>query len=318
MRISRYLQSALCAILILVAVAPAQAQEHLVFTPHWRAQAQFAGYYAAKEMGFYSDVGLDVRIEHPSATEPPLERIRSGKSQIVTMQLCQAMDVIENGIPVVNILQTSMNSATLIIFKDKDALQHKEGLRIGTWVNFDAMTYCMSRKELLGVDWIHSVATVSFFLKGGVDAITCMSYNEFNQLIQSGMEFSEGQVYRLADHGYNIQEDGVYMTRDYYRSHKDQARRFAQASRRGWEWVLEHQEEALDIVMRYAHDDAVGTNRTMQRLMLQEILQQQIDKESGEREFRLRRDMVEKASSLMVENGLLKEEIKYEQLIDAL
>ena len=104
------------------------------------------------------------------------------------------------------------------------------------------------------------------------------------------------------------------MTRDYYNSHKEQARRFAQASRKGWEWAAQHPEETLDIVMRYVEKAHIATNRTMQRLMLQEVLRLQVDRESKKREFRLRPDMVQKASRLMKENGMLKGEVTYESL----
>jgi NitT/TauT family transport system substrate-binding protein len=67
--------------------------------------------------------------------------------------------------------------------------------------------------------------------------------------------------------------------------------------------------------MNYIRDLRIPTNRTLQKLMLQEVLRLQIDADSGEREFRLRPDMVGKASSLMLEEGILKHEVKYEQLV---
>ena len=292
------------------------AQEHLVFTPHWRAQAQFAGYYVAKEKGFYKEVGLDVDIVHPLATQAPLDCIRSGECQVVTMQLCQAMDVIDNNIPIVNILQTSMNSSTIIISRrGKNPLTQK-GARVGTWPNFDAMTYCMNMREHLEFDWVHLISSVNLFIKGGLDAMTGMSYNEYYQVKQAGFALPEEQICRLSDHGFNVQEDGVYMIQSYYRSHKQQAQKFAKASRKGWEWAASHQEEALEIVMKYVRKDLVGTNRTLQKYMLEEVLRQQIDKQSGKREFRLRPDMVQLASSMMLESHLLKHVVKYEQLID--
>ena len=136
----------------------------------------------------------------------------------------------------------------------------------------------------------------------------------YYQLIQAGLEISEQAVYRFSDHNYNVQEDGVYMTRAYYKKHPDRAKRFAQASRKGWEWAAAHPEEALDIVMQYVRRDKLETNRVMQRLMLKEILRLQVDRESKKREFRLRPDMVRKASRLMVECGLLKHEVTYEDL----
>lgn len=105
------------------------------------------------------------------------------------------------------------------------------------------------------------------------------------------------------------------MTRDYYVQHKDQARRFAQASRKGWEWAAEHPDETLDIVMQYVDKNHIATNRVMQRLMLKEILRLQVDRESKKREFRLRPDMVQQASSLMVENQMLGREVTYQELI---
>ena len=106
------------------------------------------------------------------------------------------------------------------------------------------------------------------------------------------------------------------MTRDYYENHRDQARRFAEASRKGWEWAAEHPEEALDIVMQYVDREHIATNRVMQRLMLKEVLRLQVDRESKKREFRLRRDMVQQASRLMVDNHMLSREVTYEELLD--
>jgi NitT/TauT family transport system substrate-binding protein len=132
--------------------------------------------------------------------------------------------------------------------------------------------------------------------------------------MQAGIELGEKNVYRFCEHNYNVQQDGVYMTRQYYENHKEQARRFAKASRKGWEWTAQHPEEALDIVMQYVGKEHVATNRVMQRLMLEEILRQQVDRESKKREFRLRPDMVKLASQLMLESNLLRREVTYKEL----
>ena len=65
-------------------------KETLVFTPQWTAQAQFAGYYVAEAKGFYRQAGIDVRIEHPSSTQPAMSRLRNNQCQATTLQLCQA------------------------------------------------------------------------------------------------------------------------------------------------------------------------------------------------------------------------------------
>mgnify|MGYP002625323632 FL=1 len=291
------------------------AQDDIVFTPQWTAQAQFAGYYVAEAKGFYREAGVKVRIEHPSVTQPAMARLRAGECQATTLQLCQALEIVDAGIPLVNILQTSMNNAMVIVSaRGKDPLSQK-GARVGIWsVGFGQLAICMSIKDHLDYQWVRIAQGVNLFVAGALDATLAMSYNEYYQLIQAGMEISDKAVYRFCDHGYNVQEDGVYMTREYYQTHRDKARKFAEASRKGWEWAAQHPDEALDIVMQYADRDGIATNRTLQRLMLKEVLRLQVDRESKKREFRLRPDMVQLASRLMVDNMMLGREVTYEEL----
>ena len=291
--------------------------ETMVFTPQWTAQAQFAGYYVAEAKGFYREAGVNVRIEHPSSTQPALSRLRKNQCQATTLQLCQAMEIVGDGIPLVNILQTSMNNAMVIVSaRGKDPLTQK-GAKVGIWsVGFGQLAICMSIKDHLNYEWIRFAQNINLFMTGVLDATLAMSYNEYYQLVQAGMEISDKNVYRFCDHGYNVQEDGVYMTRDYFEKHRDQARKFAEASKKGWEWAAQHPDEALDIVMQYVDREQIATNRIMQRLMLKEILRLQVDRESKKREFRLRPDMVRQASQLMLENNMLSRQVTYEELMD--
>ena len=288
----------------------------IVFTPQWTAQAQFAGYYVAEAKGFYREAGVNVRIEHPSATQPAMSRLNNNDCQATTLQVCQAMEVIDGGIPLVNILQTSMNNAMVIVSaRDQDPVKQK-GARVGIWsVGFGQLAICMNIKEHLNYEWVRFAQNVNLFVAGALDATLAMSYNEYFQLMQAGIKMTDKNVYRFCDHGYNVQEDGVYMLRDYYETHKDQAHRFAAASKKGWEWAAAHPDEALEIVMQHVEKNHIATNRVMQRLMLEEVLRLQVDRESKKREFRLRRDMVRQASRLMVENQMLSREVTYEEMI---
>lgn len=302
--------------LLLLSCTIAYAQEKLIFTPQWTAQAQFAGYYVAQEKGFYKEAGINVEIVHPSVTQSAMSRIRNNESHATTLQLVQAMDIIDNGIPLVNIIQTSMNNGLVIVSRrNKNPLTQK-GAKVGIWnAGFGQLAICMSIKDGLDYEWIPFGSSINLFVSGAIDATLAMSYNEFYQLKQTGISLTKDNVYRFCDHGYNVQEDGVYMTREYYNKHKDQARRFAAASRKGWEWAAAHPEETLEIVMEYVQKEHIATNRVLQKLMLAEILRLQIDRESKKREFRLRPDMVKQASNLLVEHMMLGREITYQELI---
>ncbi len=318
MKPKRWMLAGILAVIgsVLPLTASAQEAPPLVFTPQWTAQAQFAGYYVAEFKGFYREAGIKVQIVHPSATQPAMSRLRENRCQATTLQLCQALEIVGDGMPLVNILQTSMNNAMVIVAaKDEDPLKHK-GARVGIWsVGFGQLAICMSIMDHLNYEFIRFAQNVNLFVSGALDATLAMSYNEYYQLIQAGIKVTDKNVYRFCDHGYNVQEDGVYMRRDYYEKHREQALKFAQASRKGWEWAAQHPEETLDIVMQYVDRENIATNRIMQRLMLKEVLRLQIDRESKKREFRLRPDMVRLASRLMYQNHMLSREVTYDELI---
>ncbi len=304
-------------IVIIMAVVTMQSRaQKFVFMPQWSAQAQFAGYYVAKEKGFYHEAGLDVDIVHPSVSLKAIDRIQRNKTNATMLQLTEAIGMVAQGIPLVNILQTSMNNAMVIVSRrGVDPLTQK-GARVGVWnAGFWQLALCMSKKEGLDYEWIKFASNINLFVTGAIDATFAMSYNEYNQLLQTGMTLDEKNVYRFCEHGYNVQEDGIYVTKAYYKRHRDQARRFAEASKKGWLWAADHPDEALDIVMDYVKRNKVATNRIMQKMMLREVLRLQVDRESGKREFRLRPDMVKRASYLMKECKMIDKEVTYEELI---
>ncbi len=307
------------ALLLLLNALPLRAQENLkpfVFMPQWTPQAQFAGYYVALEKGFYREEGLDVHINHPSSTSTPMARIKDHECDAITLQLVQAMEMLDNGLALVNILQTSMNNGLVIVSRTEQNPMEMKGAKVVTWrAGFGQIAECMSVELSLDFDWIQAAESLNLYVVGAVDAALAMSYNEYYQLLQTNLIPSENSVYRFCDHGFNIPEDGIYMSRETYAKDPDRARRFAIASRRGWEWAAAHPEETLDIVMSYVQRFRVSTNRILQRLMLDEVLRLQRNKESGEQEFRLLPEMVKQASDLMYRNGMLKRQIGIEELL---
>jgi len=306
----------LTGILFLSAAVSLQAQKPFVFVPQWTPQAQFAGYYAALEKGFYREEGLDVVIEHPTMTTDLDKYLIEKRCDAMTFPLMQAMEVVDRGTPLVNILQTSMNNATVIVSRRGKDPATMHGARVGIWMaGYGQIARCFNIRERMGFDWVLLSGYVNLFIAGALDATVAMSYNEFNLLRQAGLEITEEAVLRFKDGTYNIQEDGVYMTLEGYRRDKTRAEAFARASRRGWEWVAAHPDEALEIVMDYVQAGHVASNRVLQRLMLDEIIRLQMDPQTGEHAFRLRPDMVRQSSELMFETGLLRAPVRYEDLI---
>lgn len=307
----------LALVLSLPLFAQSKGENTIVFTPQWTAQAQFAGYYAALELGFYKEEGLDVVIEHPNASRSAIDRMRKNQSQITTLPLSQALFALDRGVKLVNLLQTSMNGSLMIVSRrGVNPLKQKGAKVAGFRAGYDQLARAVAQELGLEYQWLETAGVLNLFIAGAVDASVAMSFNEYYQFLQTGLiDRNEDIVYRLSDHGYNIQEDGLYMTREEYDKNPERARKFARASQRGWEWVAYHPEEALEIVMKQVRRNHEATNSTLQRLMLEEVLDLMEGYESGEREYVMREDMVNQAVALMLRAGIISKEHTIKDLL---
>ena len=301
---------------LLLQVSVVAHAEKFVFTTAWTPQAQFAGYYVAKEKGFYQDIGLDVVIQHPSLSSSALYRLEHEECHAAMFSLMSAINFISQDIPLVNIFQDSMNSSNILVSRCHMNPLKMKGMKVGIF-NSDPnyLIYIMSEQQGMNYKWVPFTSGINVFLSGAVDATMVVSYNEFFLWQQSGFPLPEEYLYRFSEHDYNIQEHGVYVKRDYFLSHRREVVQFATASRRGWEWAAAHPDEALDIVMKYIKKYKIPTNRAIQKLMLDEVIRLQKDRESKQREFRVRADMVRKASKMMFNSGMIRREVTYNELM---
>ena len=155
----------------------AEEREKIVFTPQWTSQCQFAGYYVAQEKGFYADAGLEVEIKQPSTSKPAIEYLKSGESQIITMQLAQALCEMGKGAPLVNILQTSQQSSLLLVSRQpvKD-IRDLRGKRIGCWkTNFAVTAQAADHILSLQIEWIPFIQNINLFISGAIDGTLATS-----------------------------------------------------------------------------------------------------------------------------------------------
>jgi NitT/TauT family transport system substrate-binding protein len=311
---NKYLKR-LCVAFLLCVSCAANAQEKLVFTPQWTAQAQFAGFYVASIKGFYEEEGLDVKIKHPSTSKPSSEYLSEGQSQFITQNLVSAMILRDKGLPLVNVMQVSQQNNLLIVshtpIKSKEDLK---GKKVGYWRSgFCELPMAMDKRFRLGITWVPFLSHINLFISGAIDATLAMSYNELFQLKLAGQRITKDHLMYMRDEGYNVPEDGVYVTADFYREHKDVVERFVRATRKGWEWAFEHQEETLDIVMLTMRQNGTSGNLLSQEWMLKEWLSHMADQKTGKRTYRLEPASLTLANRILLQSGFIQKEITFNQ-----
>lgn len=263
-------------LIVLMVPATVTAQEtglkKVSLVPQWLPQAQFAGYLTALDKGFYREAGLDVTILKGGLTNPSFEALEKGDTTFCTGWLCSGIRLRAGGTSVVNIAQITQRSSLVLVAKKKAAIsspQDLNGKRVAIWEgDFRIQPMALFRTYNVKPEVVPLYGTVNLFLKGAVDAISAMWYNEYHTILNSGLDPDELSLLFFKDLLVNFPEDAIYCLQETYQRDPDTCRRFVQASLQGWRYAFEHKNEALEIVMKHADAAHTETNRAHQRWML--------------------------------------------------
>ena len=290
--------------------------QQITFTPQWTPQSQFAGYYAALENGFYTEVGLDVTIKHPTASYSSMSMLKDGTANIITSELVSAMIATDKEVRLVNLLQTTQHSTLVLISHIKDIRQMADlaGRRIGTWkVGYSEIPHMIDNEQQLGIEWVQLTNPLNIYISGAIDATLGKSYNE--QILFSMSGVTPGSLLPFSELGYDFPEDGLYVSESFFKKNPEVCRKFAAASRKGWEWVREHGAEALDIVMKYVKAENVPTNIYVQKWMLETILEVQEDTKGSTPSYTLNVDAFNRLNAILLKDGFISRPITHKRFI---
>lgn len=250
----------------------AQELTEVSYLPHWLHQAQFAGYYMAKEKGIYEKYGLDVEILPGGPNAPAMEMLASGDVDITSGFLSGAIKAEARGIEVVNIGQVSQRSASMYIVRKTDSIWNPEDFnnkKIGIWrSDFRELPMAFLNKYHIEAEVVPITCTVNLFLRGGIDVLCVMWYNEYHQVINFGINQDELQVFDFNEYDLDIPEDAILTRQQYFQENTMICRKFVEATFEGWAYAFDHKAEALDVVIRYMKQYNIPANYAHQKWML--------------------------------------------------
>jgi len=123
------LASMLLAGATLMTAFGAQAAEKVTLQLKWVTQAQFAGYYVAKDKGFYEAEGLDVDIKPGGPDIAPAQVLAGGGADVVVDWLPSALATREKGVPLVNIAQPFKTSGMMLTCLKESGIKKPEDFK---------------------------------------------------------------------------------------------------------------------------------------------------------------------------------------------
>lgn len=283
----------------------------VVFMPQWLAQAQFAGYYAAKEAGIYEKHGLDVTILDGGPDAPSVGALADRKAEFITMQLSAAVAKRAEGMKLVNIGQIMSRSALLFVARKSSGIlapKDMSGKKVGYWQSdFQGIPRAFFKKYGIDANFFPINYTVDMFLAGGIDAMTVMWYNEYHKIISSGVNPDELTTFFFFDHDLNFPEDGIYCLEETLASDPDTCKRFVEASIEGWKYAFENEPRTLSIVIERMKKAHLAANRAQQRWMLARMRDLIVPTRPGHIIGQLEESDYDKLVNILFDSGAIKE-----------
>lgn len=245
-----------------LSVGATHAQE-LTLQLKWVTQAQFAGYYVAKDKGFYEEEGLDVTILPGGPDIAPTQVLAGGGADVIVEWMPAALAAREKGLPLVNIAQPFKSSGMMLTCLKESGISDPKtdfaGKTLGVWFSGNEYPFLswMSTLGLStdggpdGVTVLKQGFNVDPLLQKQAACISTMTYNEYGQVLDAGISPDDLVTFKYEDQGVATLEDGLYVLES---TLEDSAKvtdlvRFVRASMKGWEYTRENPEEAAEIVL---------------------------------------------------------------------
>ena len=257
----------------------ANAADKLTLQLKWVTQAQFAGYYVAKDKGFYKEEDLDVEIKPGGPDVAPVQVLAGGGADVVLDWMPSALASREKGVPLVNIAQPFKSSGMMLTCRKDSGITSPadfKGKTLGVWFGGNEYPFLnwMNKLGLKtdgsdgGVTVLKQGFNVDPILQKQADCVSTMTYNEYWQIIDAGLTPDDLVVFKYEDQGVSTLEDGIYVLEASLKDEAmaDKLTRFVRASMKGWKYAEENPDEAAGIVLE---NDASGaqTEKHQKRMM---------------------------------------------------
>ncbi|MGI9606820.1 MAG: ABC transporter substrate-binding protein [Acidimicrobiales bacterium] len=247
--------------------APAAELTEVSLQLQWVPQSQFAGYFAARDLGFYEDAGLDVTIIDGGLDIVPATVLDSGAADFAISWVPRGLVPREEGLNITNIAQVFQRSGTLqVSFADSgiSSVADLSGKNVGNW-GFGNEFELLAGLRSNGLDPASDVTLVqqdfnmTALINGDIDAAQAMTYNEYAQILET-IDDDTGELFQPEDfsiidwndEGTAMLQDAVWADADRLdddSAYRDTAVKFVEASLRGWIHCRDNQQECVDVVV---------------------------------------------------------------------
>ncbi len=231
----------------------------------WFVQAQFGGYYAAKDKGFYEEQCLDVTILEGGVDIVPQTQLAQGAADYAIAWVPKALASREQGAGIVDVAQVFQRSGTLqVSWADSGISTPADlaGKKVGNWgfgneyELFAGLTQA-GLKPGKDVELVQQQFDMQALLNREIDAAQAMTYNEYAQVLEA-VNPDTGELYKPEDFtvinwndvGTAMYQDAIWASEERLAdpAYQEMTQAFVTASLKGWIYCRDNAQECADII----------------------------------------------------------------------
>ncbi|MBK9502325.1 MAG: ABC transporter substrate-binding protein [Leptospiraceae bacterium] len=237
-------------LLLLFIYTPCFALDRIHLQLKWYHQFQFAGYYAAIEKGYYSDVGLDVQLVETPNGDEALENVLSRKYQFGTGNSGILLNR-QAGKPVVVIAVIFQHSPDVLITSKINSVQSIHDILAKPVMlsrqSFEILAY-LKKEGIATNDFIKLEHSFNFddLLKGKVYGMN--GYSTDQPFYLENVHFAY-QVFSPRSAGIDFYGDNLFTSEKEIQEYPERVKAFREASLLGWQYAMSNQEEIVDLIL---------------------------------------------------------------------
>ncbi|NTU84244.1 MAG: ABC transporter substrate-binding protein [Chloroflexales bacterium] len=250
----------LCALLIVLAGcglgAPSSAAlEPVAVQLLWTHNAEFAGFYAADQLGYYTDEGLAVTLREGGSTVDYLTPVIEGSAQFGHAGADDLLIARAAGKPVLAVATIYRRSpSAFVALADSGIARPQDFVGKTIRVTPQVMTQFRAMMARVGISpeqytVVNLPSELELFASGKADVWSVYTNNFLVTLQQAGYELN---VIYPDDYGVHFYADSIFTSDDLIATNPDLVRRFLRASLKGWTYAVEHPAEVGPMVLQYA------------------------------------------------------------------
>jgi ABC-type nitrate/sulfonate/bicarbonate transport system substrate-binding protein/signal transduction histidine kinase/PAS domain-containing protein len=229
------------------------ANEKVSLQLQWKHQFEFAGYYVAKELGFYSDEGFDVELRELEPSIIVYNEVANEKATFAVGRSSILIDISKGNelVLLAPIFQSSpsvlLSLKSANINSPKDLLGKR--IMISQGIEYDVEFVAAFRDQ--GIDLINDTiimehsADINDLVKGKTDAIHAYLSNEPYTLKEKNIEYN---IINPKNYGFDFYGDILFTSKKLLLENPEKVKRFRNASLKGWEWAFANIEQTVDII----------------------------------------------------------------------